>query len=72
MRYTKINKELAKEFGKGNVELRPAPDTTKWSYILWFKNKPTDEEMAKAEEIVNTYEPTQWLRDEIRSYEEKE
>jgi hypothetical protein len=58
MDYTKINSELAKAFGKGNVEVRPSPD---YDYVLWFRqDNPGKSVVKKATAIVNRHQPTRW------------
>lgn len=63
MNYSQINKALAKEFGKGKVEVRPNR-TQEWEYVLWFaEDHPSKKAIRKATEIVNQFQPTEWLHD---------
>jgi hypothetical protein len=62
MNYSKVNKVLAKEFGKGQVKVKPAEPDADWEYVLWFlEDHPSQETIARAEEIVNQIQPTRWM-----------
>lgn len=59
MNYAEVNEDLAKVFGKGNVEVRPSPD---YDYVLWFReDNPGKSTIKKATQIVNKHQPTRWL-----------
>jgi len=61
MNYSIINKELRKEFGKGQVELREAKGKD-YDYTLWFlSDKPTKKTIQRAKEIVGEIEPSFWF-----------
>jgi hypothetical protein len=65
MNYSAVNKALAKEFGKGQVEVRRARGQ-EWEYTLWFHDDDTPREvMERAKGIVNRFEPTYWMDDKI-------
>ena len=64
MNYSQVNKELAKAFGKGQVELRKAKSGQPWEYTLWFKSdNPTASTIRKAKQIVGRFEATKWFDD---------
>jgi len=71
MNYKKVNQELAKEFGKGQVEVRKAKPGDPWEYTLWFlSDNPPSATVKKAKKIVHRFEPTRWL-DHLKFHSEK-
>lgn len=66
MNYKKVNKALADEFGKGNIEVRKASPGAEWEYTLWFRaDNPSKATIRKAQKIVNGFEPTHWFMDKM-------
>ena len=62
--YSQVNKALAKEFGKGQVELCKAKKGQPWEYTLWFlADNPSPSVIKKAKQIVGRFEPTEWHDD---------
>jgi len=65
MNYRNVNQELAKHFGKGQVEVRKAKNQN-WEYTLWFlSDNPSNATIKKAQNIVDTFQPTLWMNDKI-------
>ncbi len=61
MNYTVINRQLRKEFGKGQVELRKAKDKG-YDCKLWFaSDSPSKKVIERAKEIVGEVEPSFWF-----------
>jgi hypothetical protein len=59
--YSKVNKALAKEFGAGQVEVRPVVRSGS-EYVIWFRSdNPGKSVVEKATQIVRKYQPTKWF-----------
>jgi hypothetical protein len=64
--WIRINHELSKHFGKGNVELRTDP-RKEYPFVLWFlEDYPAQETIQKAKNIVEKYQHSTWFDNEMR------